>query len=127
MLEVYLFSLLDGFKGLFVTLAFISGVGGMILFIIGGAELSSSKVHQELKLSKDEAINAQRLFDWIKPCVVIFIISLPLSVFIPSQNALVKSYLILEGKDLATSENVELILEKLDEKSDKFIENMEKK
>ena len=124
-MEVYLLSIIDGVKGLFMIIA---GIGTALLIVLSIAAALTRDLIKDFP--KSDSLNKWKS-ELKVYCIGIIIsliaitISLPPSVLIPTQESLVKSYLILEGKDLATSENVEKVFQRLDEKTDKLIGTLE--
>ena len=65
---------------------------------------------------------------WVLRCSIpIGILCLICLAFIPSQQSLIKAYLMVEGSKLATADNVEKLFTKVDEKIDKAVDLLKTK
>lgn len=110
-LELYLFSILDNISNAFAMIGFIFVFIFVICMIIG---VITWIIDRNIALAK-------KFLSGAAVSLPILLLAIFLNMLMPTQDSLVKSYLILEGKDIVTSENIETIFKKLDEKSDKII------
>jgi hypothetical protein len=91
----------------FIIIAIIVGIGFLIL------------------LDDDDVFCKKRFLISII-CIIFGIIFGVGSAFIPSQNSLIKSYIVINGRDELTKGNIEKVIQLLDKKSDQLIKRLKK-
>ena len=112
---VYLLSVMEGVHGAAIMVA---GLGGMFC-ILCVMDVSTS-VTKELTRSEARSLAA------LKRSVPIVLCAVAIAALMPSQDALIKSYLMVEGSKVATADNAQKAVDGAMKRIDALIERLGK-
>ena len=108
-MSVYQLAILDNIAGFFL-IVFLTTLVAAILCAVAGFMISDTA------FSDEDAKKGRSLLKSAKRFLYTAILTAFISIPFPTRRALIESYLMTEGKDLATAENVELVLDRLDQR-----------
>lgn len=121
-MSIYLFSILDNVQAVFIIIGVLVGIAGSIIATIVYLIVKSDCFDDE-----EEICKLNKVYKYIVPVILIGYIFFILGALIPSQDSLIKSYIVINGKKQLTNGNIEKVIKAIDIKSDKLIENLKRK